>query len=254
MNFYRNLSAYQWNISLDGGIQGSFDGENFSQERNISVNFGKVVYDGGVYPLLEKELEIVSYLEREKFLNAQQLVELTAVSNYATKFYHQQLENFISEQLQQRKKFLLSFEEMYRKGVKISRYALLTERREVLSLEEEFLKEKSAHQKADIEFRTFGKLHTPKPIEVLPFRVSYSININELEKKALSKSHILNVDRYRIRDSFLRFEIERRKKKPLVEFRGNLGISSTRTSKFNCNLGIEFSYPYLKVGKEKEDC
>jgi len=251
LNFYGNLNAYSWKVNLSGGIRESFDGERFSQEGSASLNFGKLIYNGGVYPLLRKELEIVSYLEREKLLSAQRLVELAAVSSYASKFYHQQLESFMREQLSERKRFLLSFKEMYGKGVNVSRYDFLTERREVLSLEEELLKEKAAHQKADIEFRMLAKLYTQKPIKVLPFKVNYVVSADELEKKALLQSHVLNADRYRIKLSALAHEAERRKGKPSLKFSGNLGISGTQSPKFNYSFGVKLTYPLFE-GKDRK--
>jgi outer membrane protein TolC len=243
LNFYRNLDYYNFNLSISGSfLEKYYMNNSFSNEKSISIKGSKVLYDGGVKSLLEKELYIVLSLEKQKVLRAVQLLKLSAVSTYIQTFYHQELINIIKEQLDNRKKFFLSLKQMYKKETKISKYALLTEEREILKLENELLKEKIIYKKWELELRMMGGINDTTPLKLLPPDINYFPSISRGERRALESSPIINIDRYKIKDATISYYIEKKRNKPLVTLTSGITASNVVKSPFY-DIGITITYP-----------
>ncbi|SMO41521.1 Outer membrane protein TolC [Balnearium lithotrophicum] len=243
LNFYRNLDYYNFNLSISGSfLEKYYMNNSFSNEKSISIKGSKVLYDGGVKSLLEKELYIVLSLEKQKVLRAVQLLKLSAVSTYIQTFYHQELINIIKEQLENRKKFFLSLKQMYKKETKISKYALLTEEREIFKLKNALLRERTVYKKWELELRTMGGINDTTPLKLLPPDINYFPSISRGERKALESSPIINIDRYKIKDAAISYYIEKKRNKPLVTLTSGITASNVMKSPFY-DIGITITYP-----------
>ncbi len=256
LTFTQTLNAYRWNVGFEANAGESYDGiPHFNS--GAEIVFNKILYNGGAYPILSKEGEIIGYLERQKLISKNDILVLSAISTYSAKLYSQEMKNFVENQLKEREKLFRTVKQLYKKGETVSKYAYLTEKRELIKLKIELLKTLNADKKTGFEFRYLGRIYSQKPIRLNRFDIDYKIYFPGLQKKALVNSSILKKDRYEFTNSLLSFEVSKRDNKPLISFGGKAGIShstnTTGTKNEYYNVGINLTYPIFDGGIRKTD-
>lgn len=254
LTFNQTLNAYRWNVGFEANAGESYDGiPHFNS--GAGIVFNKILYNGGVYPVLSKEEEIIDYLERQKLINKNDILVLSAISAYSAKLYSQEMKNFVENQFKEREKLFQTVKQLYQKGETVSKYAYLTEKRELIKLNIELLKTLNSDKKTGFEFRYLGRIYSQKPIRLNRFNVDYKMYFPELQKKALVNSSILKRDRYQFTNSLLDVEVSKRDNKPLISFSGKTGIShstnATGTKNEYYSVSINLTYPIFDGGIRK---
>jgi outer membrane protein TolC len=178
------LKGYSFNVSLDSGATAYYDNQ-LNYGGNVALNISKNLYDGGKKQILENGLEIVKRLSDARLIDSANSTTLIAVNLYATFYYLQEELSLLKFNFGEYQDLMRRIENTYQKGVRFSSFDYYSSKGLNLVLERALLSKKAELLRAETAFRQFANINTDRQIRLMPFSISRSVNLVEIEKAAV---------------------------------------------------------------------
>lgn len=252
----RDLQTYGFQLALNGGASAAV--EKMGTGANIRLDLTKNLYDGGKKQILEREFEVVKALSRANLIESYDTVILTAVLYYTDFYYKQEVLDFLKQQFELQRIFIDRVQHSYQKGIKFSSYDFLTSQADHLKLENSLVSQKADMSKTDLAFRQFGHIYNEGPIKLSPLDVTFTTDMQRLQKYAL----VYNKSIYsaRLRNDLQKYKINER------EAEGGLRLNAGSSLGFQAGTGdytggtnliarvfLDFSLPLFDSGVRKTE-
>jgi outer membrane protein TolC len=224
VSFVSTLQAYNFNVSLAPSATAYYDDDRVEYGADFKIDITKTLYDGGKRGILEKELDIVRNLSRVNLIDSRNNTILIAANRYSTFYYAQEEISLLKRNFLEYGEFMRRLENSYQMGTRISSFDYYSSKSQHLQLERELLNKKSALLKAEAAFRQFGHIYTKQPLRLAPISISRDINLEELEKAALTGNSSIRSARMRNELQMQRIEEKKADRGLTVKFNSSLGV------------------------------